>query len=464
MENNNNEKEGKLRRELGLTSVIFFIFGYVVGAGILIQTGVTAGITGPSLWLAFIIAGIPNVINAIIIAYIVSAFPVSGGAWVYSSRLSSPFLGFLVMASIILHIMGALALLAVGFGAYFELFIPGSLIYVAIASLLIFYVVNIFGVKFAGWVQIVLAIIGDFMVILIFIIFGLPHVDLNKLTGKNTGGMFPTGFLGIFIGAIILSFSYAGFNAIIEIGGEIKNPKRNIPLGLFISFLLIAAVYTLVAIVMTGNMDWNKLGQTEGTIIDVASLFFPLWFISILTILILIAIASTIHGIILAWSRDLFSAARDFMVPSGLAKVNKRYGTPHWSLTFFVFGSIFLLIFQLGIIDLSFLLSLTLAIPGVVLAYIPITLEKKYPKLHESASFKLNRKVLMGLVIFNVAYSLLTIVAIILIAPNVVIFTGIFYLIAIAYYLVRKKWLASKGIDLNEVCKKLPEEVKEILD
>ena len=62
------KNQGKLRRELGLPSVIFFLFGYVVGAGILIQTGVTAGETGPALWLAFIIAGIPNIINAIIIS------------------------------------------------------------------------------------------------------------------------------------------------------------------------------------------------------------------------------------------------------------------------------------------------------------------------------------------------------------------------------------------------------------
>ena len=208
---NINKNEGKLRRELGLGSVIFFIFGYVVGAGILIQTGAVAGQVGPSLWLAFIIAGIPNVIYAIITCYVVSAFPVSGGSWVYSSRLGSPLIGFLVLSSIILHIMGALALLAVGFATYFEIFIPGSFYIAAILSILVFYVINLFGIKFAGWVQVVLSILGDLLVILIFIIFGLPHVDLNKLIGVGTGGMFPTGFIGIFIGAIILSFSYAGF-------------------------------------------------------------------------------------------------------------------------------------------------------------------------------------------------------------------------------------------------------------
>jgi len=327
MNEKENNAEGKLKRELGLGSIVFFIFGYVVGAGILIQIGITAGETGPALWLAFIIAGIPNLINAIITCYIVSAFPVSGGAWVYSSRLASPLLGFIVVASIILHIMGALAMLAVGFGPYFELYLPGTVYIVSIIIILIFCVINVLGIKFASWIQIVLAIVGDFLVILIFIIFGLPNINPTNLIDAE-GGLFPTGIIGIFIGAIILSFSYAGFQSILEIGGEIKNPRRNIPLGLILSLILVTTTYFLVSIVMTGVMNWQTLGAIEGTLIDVGALFFPNYMLMILNIMILIAIASTIHGILLAYSRNLYSAARDYVIPSIFSKIHKKYGTP----------------------------------------------------------------------------------------------------------------------------------------
>ncbi|MHA1724351.1 MAG: APC family permease [Promethearchaeota archaeon] len=460
--NENAANEGKLRRELGLSTVVFFIFGYVVGAGILIQTGVTAGITGPSLWLAFLIAGIPNILSAIIVAYIVSAFPVSGGSWVYSSRLGSPLIGFIVVASVILHIIGALALLAAGFGNYFELFIPGSLLPIAIIIMIIFYIVNLFGIKFAGWVQILMAICGDFLVIFIFIIFGLPHVDAAKLTGAGSGGMFPTGFVGIFMGAVILSFSYAGFTSVIEIGGEIKNPRRNIPLGILLSFFLIAIVYTLVAVVMTGNMDWRTLGAMEGTLTDVAALFFPIEFVIILNILVLIAIASTIHGILIAFSRDLFSAARDRIVPSVLSKINKKYGTPHWSLTFFVIATIVLLFFQTSIIDLSVLCNFAVSIPGLILAYIPIKLEKRFPDLLKKSRFLLNRKVIVGIIIFNIIYNLFAIIAMIVLSPRVVVGALIFYAIAMLYYVLRKKWLEKNGIDIEEICKTIPEETLEV--
>ncbi|MHA1291734.1 MAG: APC family permease [Promethearchaeota archaeon] len=460
MKKDNIKEEGTLRRELGLPSVVFFIFGYVVGAGILIQTGITAGITGPALWLAFIIAGIPNIISAILICYVVSAFPVSGGAWVYSSRLGSPLIGFIVSISIILHIFGALALLAVGFGTYFEIFIPGSLLITAIVIILIFFIINVLGIKIAGGIQIIMAICGDFLVIFIFIIFGLPQIDLNKLSGAESGGLFPNGLIGVFMGAIILSFSYAGFAAVIEIGGEIKNPRRNIPLGLVISLILITSLYILVSIVMVGSMDYKELGR-GATLVDVAALFFPKWFLFFLSILILIAIASTLHGVLLAYSRDLYSASRDHVFPLALGKIN-RFGTPHWSLLFFTIGPIIMLFFINDIIELSILCSFTITIAGLVIAYIPFALEKKYPELIEKSTFSISKKTLVILLILNLIYSSFTIVLMIILSPMVIFAASIFYGCALIYYFLRVKWLAKKGINLKEICKTIPEESFEV--
>ncbi|MHA1334283.1 MAG: APC family permease [Promethearchaeota archaeon] len=457
---NENIKEEKLRRELGLGSVVFFIFGYVVGAGILIQTGVTAGITGPALWLSFIIAGIPNVISAILICYVVSAFPVSGGAWVYSSRLGSPFIGFLVAISIIFHIIGALALLAIGFGTYFEVFIPGSLFIASIMLILIFLIINLVGIKIASWAQILMAICGDFLVIFIFIIFGLPQIDINKLSGAETGGMFPNGMIGIFMGAIILSFSYAGFPSIIEIGGEIKNPRKNIPRGLILALIIITTVYILVAIVMTGSMDYRQLGE-GATLIDVAQLFFPAWFLIALNVMILIAIASTLHGVLLAYSRDLYSSARDHMFPNALSKLS-RYQTPHWALIFFAISAICMLFILNTIVELSVLCTFTMTIASLVIAYIPFKLRKKYPDLEEKSIIKLSNRTLIILLILNVGYSAFSIIIMILLSPIVVLMASIFYGFGFIYYFVRKKWLLKHGIDLDEICKHIPEETFEV--
>jgi APA family basic amino acid/polyamine antiporter len=470
MNEKNESKDGKLKRELGLTSVVFFLFGYIVGAGILLQTGTAAAETGPGIWLAFIIAGIPNMVSAIIIYYIASAFPVSGGAWVYSSRLLSPFIGFLVLTSIMIHIIGALAFISIGFGKYFETFLPGSTYYVALIILAIFYVLNLLGVKFAGWLQVVLAILGDFLIMLLFIIIGLPNIDIAKLSGTeqtffgSAGGMFPNGIGGVFVGGVILSFSYAGFTAIIEIGGEIKNPKRTVPLGLFISLLMVMSLYILISVVFAGNLSFYELELGNKTIINVfEKIGISGWFLTFLNILVLIAIGSTLHGIILAYSRNLFSAARDKVLPSFLASLNKKFNTPHWAVTFFCVSSLILLIFRPSYEDLQYFCSLTIAIPTIILAFIPYLLGKRYPELLEKSRFKIKKRYLLLLIIFNVGYSLLSIFAIIGIKLYIVLIVVGLYTIAIIYYLIRKRRLEKNGIDLVEVCSQIPEETKEVI-
>ncbi|MCP4760649.1 MAG: amino acid permease, partial [archaeon] len=344
-ENKVENKEGKLKRELGLFQVVMFIFGYVVGAGILVQAGSAAAYTGPSLWIAFIVAGIPNLLGTLILIKLIEDIPVSGGFWVYSSRLGGPLVGFFAMISIVFHLVGSLALMAVGFGEYFEYYIPDSALIIGICILLVFFIINVLGIKIAIRVQVVLAIVGDFLVIFLFIIFGLPLVNSGNLIGAGGDGLFPNGFVGTFMGAVILSFSYAGFSAVAEIGGEVKNPKRNIPLGIIISFILVTTVYILISIVMIGVMDWEELGA-GGTFIDVGQNIFPAFILNFLNILILIAIASTIHGILLAFSRDLFAAARDKMIPEIFSKINKKYNTPHFSIAFFSIGAICLTFFM----------------------------------------------------------------------------------------------------------------------
>lgn len=458
---NTTSEETKLRRELGLWPVVFFLFGYIVGVGVLIQSGITAGITGPALWLAYMLAAIPAIINALVLSYVASAFPVSGGAWVYSSRLGSPFMGMIVVATVIIMVMSGLALVALGFGIYFEHFIPNSALIVAMLILIVFYIINIFGIKFTSTLEIILTICGDFLVILIFIIFGLPNINPANLI-DTSGGLFPTGFIGIFTGVILLSFSYSGYTAVIEIGGEIKNPRRNIPLALLISFCLIVVVYVLVAVIMTGVMNWKTLGAIKGTVIDVAALFFPSWFLIFLSVLILIAIASTLHAILMSYSRNLFSAARDHLLPSFIASINKRYKTPHWSITLFIVGAIILSYFQANIIDLSIVSSFAGSISGLIIAYIPIRLEKKFPELLAKSRFKLKRKVLIIIIVFNVAYAILSIILMAITSLIAVMISAVIYVIAVIYYIIRKKWLLKKGIDLNEICKKIPEETLEV--
>jgi len=82
--------------------------------------------------------------------------------------------------------------------------------------------------------------------------------------------------------------------------------------------------------------------------------------------------------------------------------------------------------------------------------------------LVEKSHFKLNRKTLVACVVINVAYAIFSLILMVLISPIAVLISLCFYIGAIVYYIIRKKWLAKKGIDLNEICNRIPEETLEV--
>jgi len=111
---------------------------------------------------------------------------------------------------------------------------------------------------------------------------------------------------------------------------------------------------------------------------------------------------------------------------------------------------------------LSIIVSFTGSISGLLIAYLPIRLQKKYPELYEKSRFKLKRKLLVFFIIFNVSYAIFSIIIMAIISPLAVLISFVFYGIAIIYYIVRKKWLMKRGVNLEEICKTLPSETLEV--
>jgi APA family basic amino acid/polyamine antiporter len=223
-------------------------------------------------------------------------------------------------------------------------------------------------------------------------------------------------------------------------------------------------LYILVAIAFVGVLGYSQISSGGQTLLDVfEKIGIGGVFLNFLVILVLIAVASTLHGIILAYSRNLFAAARDKVLPSVLSSVNKRFSTPHWAVSFFCVSSLILLLFQPSYDDLQYYTALTIMVPTLVIAVAPYLLKKKYPELVEKSKFKIKSKYLLALVVFNVIYSSLSIFAIIGIKLYIFLIVAILYAIAFLYYFIRKKWLANRGIDLEEICSTIPEETKEVI-
>ena len=467
-------EDTELKRGLTLPMAIFIIVGMVIGSSIWISPAATLSRTGPAIFLAYMLAVIPAIFVAYICAYIGSALPVGGGSYMASSRLMGKFAGFMVVWMIILAVCAALAFLAATFALFVAeiLMIPEGdrIVFVVVVGLIVlvaFYLLNLLRVEVSGLVEMIITIVGDILVMIIFIIAAIPHFNSG-----NFDPMFPLGVSPVLFAAVIFFFSYTGFTLILDVAGEVKNPQKNIPRALVISIPILLILYTLQALMVAGIHPYNQPVGTVTEIIMIGNIL-PSFSIVIITILIALAIASTLHPLYLAFSRDFLMAGRDEVFPKKFAKLHKKYKTPIPGLTLLLVVSIvFLIIFiplfgpQYGIATTAVLLS---AVTGVVVLIIQIPLclaatrlSKRFPELHEKSGFKPSLKSIKIMGILG-AVSSLVFVLLLFTDPDAGLIISLivfpYALIGVILYFIRNAMLKKRGIDLAEVVNKWPEEI-----
>ncbi len=469
-------EDKELKRGINLPIAIFIIIGMVIGAGIWISPAAYLSRTGPGIFIAYLIAVIPAIFVAYLIAYIGSAFPVSGGTYVITSRLLGGFGGFMTVWLVILAVGSAIAFLAATLGVFIgeALGIPHEsellfVLIVGVSTLVIFYFLNWVKVEISGLIELILTIVGDILVMVIFIIAAIPHFNPS-----NFEPLFPIGIGPVMFAALTFFFSYTGFTLILDVAGEIKNPKKNIPRALLISLVALTILYVLQAFMVAGIQQWDSSVDTVTEILILGGIL-PPEMILFMTILISIAIASTLHPSYMAYSRDILVAARDQMFPKVFTKVNKKHKTPRPALTLLLAVGIFLLVTVIPLIssdpkysiaDAGVLLSAVTA-TVVLLLQIPISLAvfilpKKFPEWHDKAGFKPASWTLKTAGILGSLTSLIF-VLLLFTDPDagsiiaIIIFP--FAAVGAIVYLFRRKTLAKRGINIKEMMKTLPESV-----
>ncbi|MHA1688082.1 MAG: APC family permease [Promethearchaeota archaeon] len=468
-------EDKELTRGLNLPMAIFIIIGMVIGSSIWISPAAWLSRTGPAIFIAYLIGIIPAIFVAYTVAYIGAALPVAGGSYMITSRIyKSSFLGFIIAWLIILAVSAALAFLAATFGVFLsEIFQIAEeykmtfVIGIGVLVLAAFYVLNFFKVEITGLVEMIITIFGDILVMLIFIFAAIPAIKV-----ENYQPLLPLGFNPVLFAALTFYFSYTGFTLIIDVAGEVKKPQRNIPLALLISIPTLAILYTLQALMVAGLQPYDQPVGTVTEIILTRGLL-PQGAVIFITILIAIAIASTLHPLYLAFSRDLLMAGRDQVFPSRLAKVHERFKTPIPSLTvLFIFGLAFLLTFipilgptygiETSAVLLSAITGVTVLILQIPLCLGAIKFKQNYPELHEKSKFKPSDKKIkiMGWIggISSLVFVFLLFTdpdAGMIIALILFPFAGV----GVILYFIRKLMLKKRGIDITSIVQTFPEQV-----
>ncbi|MEZ5557727.1 MAG: APC family permease [Pseudomonadales bacterium] len=436
----------RLERKIGLGGAVFTLIGYIVGASIFILPGQLAGIAGPAVFLAYLLAAVPALVNCLIAAQVGTILPVSAADYVFSSVVLHPFLGFLKVWTSTIALLVGVPLLAYGFADYAAYFLPGlDRMVTAMAVIVALMAINLLGLRANVSTQ--MAMVGVFIAaLLIFAIGGLFYVDWSLLTP-----MVPNGYDSVLNAAVPAFYSYSGFAVIVVIGEEIRNPGRTVPLTLAIAFAIVATIYTLVTIVLPGVVPWQQLGTMVAPMGSAAKLFLPDWFASLITLSALMAAATSINALILTTSRSFFALARNRIYPELLNHLSRNTREPNRAIIAVVVVALIGVALQGEIVQYASVSTIGAMFYGIVWSVGLIRLPVKLPDHYRDAVFRLSIPTIWVVASIKIAVSLLFLYIGVRNNPGPSFVYLMLVLLGAVYYFGRQRHLARQGVSLHDL-------------
>ncbi len=320
------KKNKRLKKELGLVDVFAIAAGTTLSAGFFLLPGLAAKISGPAMVLAYVIAAIPLIPAMLSKVELSTAMPRAGGVYFFLDRSLGPFWGTIGGMGIWLTLILKVTFALIGMGAYLEIFFPElDITTVAISLALILSVLNYFGAKKTGKFQIFL-VTG-----LILILFGFIGSGLPKINPVHFNGFFDSGFESILSTAGLVYISYVGVTKVASLAEEIKNPERNLPLGVFLAMGTALLIYVLGTLVIVGVEPMDILKNDLTPVATSAKIIFGKTGEILLTVAALLAFISVANVGTMSASRYPLAMSRDHIFPDYFRKLNK-FSTPTYSI------------------------------------------------------------------------------------------------------------------------------------
>lgn len=348
----------ELKRQLGLLDIFCIASGAMISSGLFVLPGIASAKVGPALFLSYILASFIAVPTMFSKAELVTAMPKGGGDYFYISRTMGFALGTAggLSSWFSLSLKSTFAL--IGMAAYLELILPVSIKPIAMILCLLFVILNLVGIKEAAKTQVIL-VLGLLVLLAFYIFWGFLHIHIERYIP-----FAPFGFKSVFTTAGLVFISYGGLTKIASIAEEVKEPNRNIPLGMILSLVIVGILYALVVFVTSGLLSPDKLQHSLTPISDAAGVFLGTTGTVIMAVAACLAFVSTANAGIISASRYPMAMSRDRLLPGFIEKVNRRFSTPHYSI---VLTGLFML---LAILFLELELLVKVASALLLLLYI----------------------------------------------------------------------------------------------
>jgi APA family basic amino acid/polyamine antiporter len=398
----------QLQRQLGLFDSTMVMVGIVIGSGIFLTTGIMAK-SIPSaglILLAWTVGGLLTLAGALTYAELGAALPEAGGQYVYLREAYGPMVAFLFgWILFLVYMTGGIAALALAFAEYFGNFVPGlstdNVIFnetfkifstpirfslsagqfVGVAVILLLSLFNYFGVAFGKLIQNIFTVLKIGIVgAIIFLGFVLGRGSTPNLALNPGGWGFSQMIVGFGVSLVAVTWAFDGWNNVNFVAGEIKNPRRNLPLALILGTLGVTVLYVLTNYIYLFALPINEITGVVKIAEKATSALFGGSTGILISAVILVSIFGSINGSILAGPRVYYAMAKDKLFFRKVSEVHPRFKTPGFAiLVQCIWASLLTLA---GTFEQIFTFAMFIAIVFWIGAAASVfTLRKKFPNL-----------------------------------------------------------------------------------
>jgi APA family basic amino acid/polyamine antiporter len=350
----------KLKSELGLITTIAIVVGAVIGSGIFKKPALMAGEVGSTelLLAIWVIAGIITLFGALTNSEVAGLISETGGQYIFFQKMYGEFIAFLYGWSIFIVIQtGSIASVSYVFSEYSQYFfhlprlpvnVENSFIIhipfignifplenlgvksLTILVVIILTAVNHYGVKFGGGLSLFFSS-AKVLIILFFVLFAffsngsIGNFHSNLPVSQLTNGNLFLGFVAALSGAF---WAYDGWNNVTYLAGEIKNPQKNVPKGLFIGTTIVIIVYLLINIAYIYVLPINEMAKSTLVAADAAVKVLGTVGGGFIAAAVMISTFGTSNGTIMASARVYYAMSNRGMFFKSIGKSHKKYVTP----------------------------------------------------------------------------------------------------------------------------------------
>ncbi|MHC4495260.1 MAG: amino acid permease, partial [Planctomycetota bacterium] len=325
----------QLKKQLGLPDVFGVAAGAMISSGLFVLPAIAYTKAGPAVILSYFFASILIIPSVLSKAELCTAMPRAGGTYFFIERSLGPvfglFSGFAGWFSLALKsafaVVGMAVLIEVVLQQVFSVQVNDWHLKLAgVACCLAFTGLNVVSVKHTSRFQALL--VGTLLAVLaFFVISGAGSVEAARYKG-----FLDKGWLSVFATAGLVFVSFGGLTKVASIAEEVKDPARNLPLGMILAWSIVSLFYIGVLVIAVGLVDGTELAGSMMPISTAAGKFAGSAGFVLLSIAAVAAFITTANGGILAASRSPMAMSRDQLLPPVLARVNKRFKTPHISI------------------------------------------------------------------------------------------------------------------------------------